>query len=168
MKIKEFIEKLENNKEVYPVKSYIPLQSKRVIARDALERAMDDADGFVSLDSTMAYVYLCMGLICEYFDVEFDDAENDYDALMSTGFSLDGAVAKDMSRAYEVFEFEKKDLMARNSIESQVAKVANSLMIAIDALSEKMNGAIGDFDISQIVPEGTDINELFGMLKRLK
>jgi hypothetical protein len=57
MKINEFIEKLENNKEVYPVTSYIPLQTKRIIARDALERNIDESDGFVNLDRTMADMY---------------------------------------------------------------------------------------------------------------
>ena len=168
MKINEFIEKLENNKEVYPVKSYIPFQSKRIIARDVLERFMDDSDGFIKIDNTMAYVHFYMNLICEYFGVEIEDAENDYDVLMSTGFALEGAIAQDIERAYKVFECEEKNLMTQNSIEAQVARVANSLVEAIDALSEKMSGAIDEFDMSQIVPEGTDVNELIGLLKKLK
>ena len=168
MKINEFIKKLENDKEIYPVKNYIPLQIKRILARDALEKAMDDSDGFIKLDRTMADVYFAMNLIREYFDVEIEDIENDYEAIMAAGFSFDDNIFKDICRAYKVFDYEEKDLMTQNSIEAQVAKVANSLVNAIDVLSEKMSGAIGDFDINQIVPEGTDVNEFIGMLNKLQ
>ena len=157
MKVKEFIEKLENNEEVNPVKYYIPLQTKRAIVRDVLERNMDDNDGFIKLDRTMADVYFTMSLIGEYFDVEIEDVESDYEAIMAAGFSFDDVIFKDVCRAYKVFDYEEKDLMAQNSIEAQVAKMVNSL-----------TNAISNFDVSKLIPEGTDVNELMELLNKYK
>ena len=168
MKVIEFIENINNGINNEYVETYIPFQTKRIIARDALERASDDIDGFISLDHTMANVYFYMNLAREYFGMETDDVESDYDALMSVGFDLGNSVADDVSDAYKIFENEMKNLMAQNSVEAQMAKIVDSLVKTINRLSGKLEESIGDFNASDILPEGVDVMELLELIKKYK
>jgi hypothetical protein len=164
MNVMEFIENIKNYVDNEYVKYYIPFQTKRIIARDALERATDDMDGFVRLDHTMANMYFYMHLVHEYFGVEIEDIENDYDALMSIGFDLGDLVYEDVCESYKIFASEKKNLMYENSVEAQFAKISNSLVNAINGLYEKF----GSVDMSNILPEGVNADELLELIKKYK
>jgi len=173
MKINEFIEKCKGVKdinEVIEIKKYIPIVSKRTIARDALDRNMDDINGFIEIDNVSADVSFTMGVVCACTGLEYDDIVSDYDSLCEAQL-MDKIIEKigaDYFHALQVLEQEKDAVLTRNSIEAQVARVANSLVEAIDGLSRKLEDSIGDFNINQVIPEGTDLSQLFNMLKTLK
>lgn len=170
MKVMEFIEKYKNEVSMFDVKRYLPLNAKRTIARDAIDINIDDVNGFIEIDEVVTDACFEMGIICEYAGLESDNVIADYDALNESGLMgiIISKIGQDYFNALQVLVKEKEAVLARNSIEAQVAKLIDSLTNTIESLSEKMDGAIGSFDMSKILPEGTNLNEMFEMLNKYK
>ena len=173
MKINEFIEKyngVDKISDVIKIKRYISLNKKRMIARDAIDRNMSDIDGFITIDNIGADVSFVMNLIPLYTGLEVIDEIEDYDALCGSGLMTEiiKAVEADFNDARAILVAEREAVLAQNSIEAQVAKIANSLVTAINGLSGKFADAVGNFDMNKIVPEGTDVNELMELFKKYK
>ena len=179
MKIREFVENAKdkfigNVEEMVLVNKYIPVQKKRILARDILDRCVDDADGFIVVDKFDKEIYFTVAALSEYtcleFSNDYDTILEEYDALCSAGYldMLIEMIGLDFYRFEEVFRKEKDAILSRNSVEAQVAKVANSLVEAIDGLAEKLNGAIGDFDVSKIIPEGTNVTQIMDLFNKYK
>ena len=179
MKINEFIEKANGKTatgidEMVITRKYVPIQEKRMIARDVLDRCVDDTDGFITIEQFDKDIYFTIASISAYTNLEFStDYETlieEYDALAKDSWFviLPELVGGDITVLWETLVDEEKMLLSRNSIEAQVAKVVDGLLNAIDRISTKFENSIGDIDISKVIPEGTNLNEIMSMLNKLK
>ena len=180
MKIKEFIKNTNINEvtlstdENIVSSKYIPVEKKRAIARDILDRCIDDMNGFVTVNEIDREIYFTVSALEGYTVLEFSSdyasIVEEYDALYESGWLdvIPDLIGKDIKTLIEVLDHEEKTLLSRNSIEAQVANVANSLVRAIDGLSEKLEGVVGDFDMKKFIPEGTDVTELLDFISKLK
>lgn len=172
MKINEFIEKNFNTQEEFEAilaRKYIPIQEKRMIARDILDRCIDDTDGFITFDEIDKSIYFVTHALSAYYDLEFSsDYEElviEYDALCECKYKnehpmlevLTILIGDDLKKLKKVVDKEQTAILSRNSVEAQVAKVANSLAEAIN-----------NFDVSKIIPAGTDLNKMMETLNKLK
>lgn len=178
MKINEFLNNVngktaEEIESMVIVRKYIPIQEKRMIARDILDRCMNDINGFVVIDNVDKSIYFTINSIAAYTNIEFsedyEDAIEEYDILVDSYWvkNFNDFIGADIDILWNVLLDEEKMLLTGNSIEAQVAKVANSLVNAVDVISDKINNSIGDFNMNQLIPEGTDVNKLMDMLKKL-
>lgn len=170
MKIREFIEKDFNTQEEFEtilVRKYIPIQEKRMIARDILDRCIDDTDGFITFDEIDKGIYCVTQALSAYCDLEFNsDYEaliSEYDALCEYKYKNEYPVldvftiliGDDLKKLKKVIDKEQDAILKRNCIEAQVAKVANALVSTVDEL-----------DVNKIVPDGTNMLEILEMLKK--
>lgn len=173
MKINEFIEKCKNVEKISNViqfNKYIPLNQKRIFARDAIDKNMSEIDGFITIDNIGTDVSFAMNLIHEYTGLQVVDEIKDYDALCGSGLmtAILIEVEEDFNDARAILIEERNAVLAQNSIEAQVAKVTSSLVAAINSLSGKFVNAMDDFDIDKIIPEGANINELLDFARKYK
>lgn len=173
MKIKELVEKytgVEKISNIIKIKRYISLNQKRMLARDAIDRNMDDVDGFITIDNIGADVSFVMNLIPLYTGLEVVDEIDDYDALCGSGIMTEilKAVEKDFDDARAILVAEREAVLAQNSIEAQVARVTDRLTSVINGLSGKFAEVIDGYDVSKIMPEGTNVDELLELIKKYK
>lgn len=168
MKINEFIENIngkseEEFEEMIIARKYIPIQDKKMIVRDVIDRCIDDIDGYITVDSVELQMLFQVAKVKAYTNLEFssdyEEMINEYDMLCRDGWIdvFDVAVGADVDRLLSVMECEKKSALERNSVEAQIAKVAT---IIADAINR--------FDVSKIIPEGIDFNEMLDTLNKLK
>ena len=179
MKIKEFLENVkgkttEEIEAMIVVRKYIPIQEKRMVARDVLDRCVDDVDGFIAIDEIDRDMFFQIERVkaytCLEFSENYDDMMNEFDAFCADRwfYILSELIGRDSHEFSRVMTYEKELLLKSNSIEAQIAKVTNSLIGAIDGLSNKIGNSIGEFDMTKILPEGTNMNELLEVLKKFK
>lgn len=180
MKINEFFDNIkkcnsiEEMEEMSVVRKYIPIQEKRMIARDILDRCVNDIDGFIVIDDVDKSIYFTIKSIAAYTKLEFsedyEEAIEEYDTIIKCYWlkRFHDFIGADIEVFWNVLLDEEKMILAGNSVEAQVAKVANSLVNAVDRISIKFENSIKDIDISKVIPEGTSFNELMEMLNKLK
>lgn len=177
MKINEFIEnsngKSGNELEAMVlVRNYVPIQEKRMICRDVLDRCVDDSDGYVTIDHFDKTIYFTTAILKAYTNIEFSEDYNscieEYDALCKDNWIkvLFVMIGDDIKRFEKVFKNEKSAMLERNSVEAQVAKVVNGLVGAIDALSGKLESSLDGANFN--LPEGVDFTELMDLFKKYK
>ena len=168
MKINEFLSNVNDKnvskiEEMVVVRKYVPIQEKRMVARDILDKCVDDVYGHIVVDEVDVSILFKVAQIkaytCLEFSEDYDEMIEEYDALCKDKwfYFFDELIGKDVTEFRVVMEREKDAMLSVNSIEAQVAKVAYSLVEAIN-----------NFDASKIIPEGTDLNQIMETLNKLK
>lgn len=155
------------------VTSYIPIQEKRMIVRDILDKCMDDHDGFVTIDEVDKEIYLTLIMLREYHGLEISD---DYDSMVAEYDTLakSGVLewlrtdVRDKQVLQDIMYQEQHAILARNSMGAQVAKVANALVGAIEGITNKFEGAINGLDVNKIIPDGVDVKQLMEFVSKYK
>jgi hypothetical protein len=60
------------------------------------------------------------------------------------------------------------DLLAENSIEASVAKVATSISENLDVFAGTLSDKLSEIDLKKIIPEDLDLNKLQRLLNKFK
>lgn len=172
MKIKEFIEN-EINVDVITTR-YMPVMKKQEICREVLENCVENVNGFLTINKTKGEVLITMMALQYYTNLKcgkkFEAVVKDYDLLCINNKLKDliFEIGEDFSVLMGVYEQESKIVLERNSVEAQVANVTNKLTQVIDDLKDKLVGAIGDYNLNDIIPEGTDMEALMDFVKEYR
>lgn len=158
--------------DIFDFNKYIPINQKRILVNNVLMLCAENVNDFVKIDEFKKEIYFMTGALKEYanleFSSDFDSMVEEYDMLCSSGCLAALTEEEDYKRLCALMEKEEKALLLQNSVEAQVAKVANSLIETIDQLSEKLEGSLGGINLGEILPEGTDITGLLNMIDLLK
>ena len=174
MKINELLTSMYSSgfnwMEELEVKHYIPIMSKKMFVMDVISACTDEVDGFVSADRFKMNIYFNMKVLGLYTNLEiandFDTMVEQYDLLCEKGVfnNLLSLFADEYSVMCSTLESLLDELLIQNSIDMQVVRIANKISNTIDILLDGLNGV----DLSSILPENINVNELINFVNRLK
>lgn len=180
MKIKEFIDAVQNiNIEtdvanLISVKKYITSASKVKLANAVIDLSAEYDRGFVKFNSYKRHLAFIFAAIEAHTNIKFADKWEDkiqeYDALCENGL-IDVVISTfktdyDVSR--EVLDMMCADMLAENSLEISIAKLAQSASENLDVFVGALADKLGELDIEKIIPEGLDLDKLQGLLNNFK
>lgn len=175
MKVESFVDKL-NNFEIdlgdYTY-VYVPVMKKREIVQDVLNKCIQNTNGYIVIDEFKKEIYFAVALIEEYFKVEFssefEQIAKEYDILCATHCleMLINELQDEYSRMKKLLETEANALLAQNSIEMQIAKVANALTTTVTSLSADFSNTLKEFNLNEILPSDVSTSEFMNIIKML-
>lgn len=179
MKIYELIESLKNKsakeiEDMAVVSRYVPISRKRIVARDILNKCIDDASGFIVIDGIDREVYFTMAVLQEYtcaeVSTEYDVVLEEYDMLCVADVfeTLVTLIGDDVAELLNVIDEEEKMILARNSIEAQVARAVNGFTETVAHVSDAMTSSLSNFDINKMLPQGTTLNDVVNLISKYK
>lgn len=171
MKAQELLENIKNGNfdiaTALEVKTYLPIKQKQMIAQLIINECTEQVNGVIKLDSMKQYLSYVKYMIKFYTNLEYTD--DDYDALCGTEYgettlvdAIMSCYLADAKECSRILNLMLDDYMRENSIEVSIGKFMNSLTNTVNGISEK----IGNFDMSQIIPEGIDIDKFNGFLEQ--
>ena len=171
MKILEFIEAVNSgNSSVLNIDLYLPVIEKKRIAMDIVSACTDAHDGYVFVDKFKMSIYLDMMFVDAYTDMDvsldFDEMMQQYDELCqnNTLTIIKNVCDTEYETMRNVLQCVLDELLDANSIEAQLAAIASTILDTIRAASNQLN----NLDITSILPDGVDVNELINTIKKLK
>jgi len=178
MTIREFIETIKETEipvvELITTKKYISSAEKIRVAKEAIDFSVEYDRGFVKFDSYAKHLSFIFKVIEAHTDLHFADdwAERmqEYDALYENDL-LNATIdtfRKDYEASLEVLEMICGDMLADNSIEASVAKVAQSISENLDVFVGTLSDKFEKVDIEKIIPKNLDLNKLQEFLKKIK
>lgn len=178
MKINEFVKATKENTssvaELIIIKKYIPSADKIRIAKEVIDVSVEYDHGFIKLDSYKKHLAFTFAIIESHTDLRFADSWVDkmqeYDTLCENDL-LDDVICTfkaDYDASLDVLNMMCGDLLADNSIEASVAKVAQSIAENLDVFVGSLSDKLEDFDIEKIIPKDLDLNKLTGLLNKIK
>ena len=177
MKMNELVERILEGyslNEVIEINDYIPIEDKKNIALEVLKKSMTNDNGYMQIDQFKKHVYFMIAMMREYAGIEFDQdfyvMMCEYDELCEYGIVdyVIEVVGKDYNRLEQIFDLMEKEFVAQNSIEAQIAKMANVVINSFGTLTSVIEEKVKDVDLSKIIPEGADIDQLMNVFKELK
>ena len=178
MEIKTFVEAIKNDGEIatvpniITVKKYASSATKVNVAKQAIDLSVEYNRGFVKFDSYKKHLAFLFGVIEEHTDLRFADNWNDkiqeYDMLCENELVdvIIDTFRRDYEASLEVLTMMCDDMVADNSIEASVAKVAQSIAENLDVLIGSLSDKIENTDVEQIIPKDLDLNKLQGFLNK--
>lgn len=178
MTINAFIETIKETEisvaELIATKRYIPSAEKIRIAKEVIDFSVEYDRGFVKFDSFAKHLSFIFNVIEAHTDLRFTDDWGDkmqeYDALCENDL-IDAIVdtfRKDYEISLEILDMMCNDLLADNSIEASVAKVAQSISENLDVLVGTLSDKLEKVDIEKIIPKDLDLNKLKRLLNKIK
>ena len=178
MNIKEFVKATKENTssmaELIAVNKYISSAEKIRIANEVMDISAEYDRGFIKFDSYKKYLAFTFAIIEAHTDLRFadnwDDKMHEYDILCESEL-LDAIIdtfKTDCDTSLKVLDMMCNDLLANNSIEASVAKVAQSVSENLDVFVGTLSDKLEDFDIQKIIPKDLDLNKLIGLLNKTK
>lgn len=176
MKINEFIKLIQeqHTMDAIKIKRYISTAEKIRLAKAVMDFSVEYDSGFIKFDSLKKQLAFTFSVIEAHTDLRF--AENwaekmqEYDALCEAELLdviIDG-FGKDYVASLDVLDMMCTDMLADNSIEASVAKLAQSISESIEMLAGSVADKIEDLDVEKIIPKDLDLNTLQRFLSKLK
>ncbi len=170
MTIFEFINNLsdERNMESIIKETYIPVEDKRNIALEVLEACTSESEGYVQIDRFKRDIYFTMAMLREYttlkLSYDYESMVEEYDVLYENNVPtiVFNYIGDDYKRAKRILSYEEQNILNKNSIEAQVAKVS---FAAVNML-HNINGKLENFNVNDLFPAGTDVNKTLEMLNK--
>lgn len=178
MKITEFIEKttgdLTSIAELISTRKRISSVEKIRIAKEVMDASVEYDRGFIKFDSYKKYLAFTFAIIESHTDLSFADNWADkmqeYDMLCDNDL-LDVIICEfraDYDASLEILNMMCNDLLADNSIEASVAKLAQSVSENLDVFVGMLSDKLEKLDIEKIIPKDLDLNKLKGLLNKVK
>lgn len=178
MKIKEFVEAIKEGSisivDLIAVKKYIPSAEKIRIAKEVMDASVEYDRGFIKFDSYKKHLTFTFVIIEAHTDLRFaddwPDKMQEYDLLCENDL-LDAIIdtfRKDYETSLEIFSTMCDDMLADNSIEASVAKVAQSISENLDVFVGTLSDKLEQLDIEKIIPKDLDLNKLTRLLNKTK
>ena len=175
MTIREFIKTTkENNSDFIPTKKYITSEEKVLLAKRVIDCSIRYNRGFINFDSYKRYLAFIFASIEAHTDLRFADDWNEkiqeYDALCEADLlgCIIGAFEKDHNATRGVLDMMCADMLAENSLEASVAKLAQSVSENLDVFVGALADKLEDLDIEKIIPKDLDLDKLQEFLDKLK
>jgi hypothetical protein len=167
-------ENATNISDLIAVKRYISSTEKIRVAKEVIDLSVEYDRGFIKFDSYKKHLAFIFGVIEAHTDLRFadnwDDKMQEYDALYEN--ELLDAIIDTFRRDYEaslmVLDMMCDDMLADNSIEASVAKLAQGVSENLDVFVGALSDKIEDLDIEKIIPKDLDLNKLQGLLNKFK
>lgn len=190
MKINEFVEsfkiaRVQNTKinpdaisewirEKIEIKTYIPFRQKREIAEMVVGQNIEVIDGIKKYDSINAYVGFVVAMISAHTNLEWgSDPVADYDLLAESG--LLPQIITEFQESYNecnvVMQMALAMELEDNNVNVLIGHFLDDILKKLGSVGEKFKGALGDFNIQDILGgniKEEDLTKLSGLLDRLK
>ena len=138
------------------VKTYLPMDVKKTIAKGIIYDCTDDSEGVVKVDSVERYMSYVKYMITMHTNLEYTN--EDYDKLCSAEYrdmnllnAIMSCFGDDAQECSRILDSMMDDLLMENSLEYSVAKFVNNLNKHIGDLAEKLNSKIDGFDIQSVL-----------------
>ena len=180
MKIMDFVNTIQGGNgmvaisDLISTKRYISSAEKEHIAKESIDLSVEYDRGFIKFDSYKKHLSFLFCVIEAHTDLCFEDNWADkmreYDVLCETEL-LDAIIdtfRKDYEASLDVLNMMCDDMLADNSIEASVAKLATSVSENLDVFVGALSDKIEDLDIEKIIPKDLDLNKLQGLLNNFK
>ena len=178
MTINAFIKTIKETEipvaELIATKKYISSAEKIRVAKAVADFSVEYDRGFVKFDSYAKHLSFIFNVIEAHTDLRFADDWADkmqeYDALCENEL-LDAIIdtfRKDYESSLEVLDMMCNDMLADNSIEASVAKLAQSISENLDVLAGTLSDKIEKVNIEKIIPKNLDLNKLQEFLRKIK
>lgn len=180
MTIKEFIEIMQNNdhnatiSDIVATKRYITSADKVSVAEEVVDLSVDYDRGFIKFDRYKKHLAFIFESIEAHtnliFADDWPDKIQEYDMLCEKDL-LDAIIdtfRKDYNASRDVLDMMCADMLAENSIESSIVKLAQSASENLDVFVGTLSDKIEELDIEKIIPKDLDLDKLKGLLSKLK
>ena len=180
MTIREFIEIMKNNDEsaiisdVIATKRYITSADKVRIAKEVMDLSVEYDRGFIEFNSYKRHLTFIFESIEAHtnliFSDDWSDKMNEYDMLCENDLldTIIDTFRKDYNASRDVLDMMCADMLAENSVDASIVKLAQSVSENLDLFIGVLTDKLEDFDIEKIIPKDLDLNKLKGLLNRLK
>lgn len=180
MKINEFIKEVQENKttvaisDLITTKKYISSAEKVRLAKDVLDFSVEYDSGFIRFDSYKKHLLFLFSAIETHTELHFADSWIDkmqeYDALCENELidAIIDTFRKDYEASLEVLDMICGDMIASNSIEASMAKLAMSVSENLDVFVGTLADKLKNFNIEKIIPKDLDLNKLQKLLDKIK
>ncbi len=176
MKVSELLKftDITNIAEIIKVKKHISTPEKLLVAKEAMDASVEFDRGYISFDSHKKYLAFIFAVIEAHANLEFadtwDERVAEYDVLCEK--ELLGHIIAEFQHSYEtcmsVLQMKCDDLLALNSVEASMAKVATSISENIDVLVGTLSDKLSEINLKKIIPEDLDFNKLQRLLNKFK
>jgi hypothetical protein len=176
--VKEFVEKITTEdvaiSDLIAVKKYVSAEAKISLAKDVLDYSVEYDRGFVKFDSYKKHLAFIFGVIEAHSDLRFADDWNErmqeYDVLCENDLlnAIIDTFRRDYEASLEVIDMMRDDMLADNSIEASVAKLAQSVSENLDVFVGALADKLENLDIEKIIPKDLDLNKLQRLLNKIK
>lgn len=177
MKIEKFVEIMEANKgKIYSktnanamsdfikktleVKEYLPLQEKRDLISQIIDKSIIYENSMYKFDEIDKYVHLVMLSIAAYTNIELsDDIENDYDELCRSGLltMIVDSFKDEYKSIMMLLDMQCNYILADNALGAKIGAFVESLSKNLDSLAtvlktkvEKMNLDMSNIDLDNV------------------
>lgn len=177
MKIEKFVEIMEANKgKIYSktnanvmsdfikktleVKEYLPLQEKRDLISQIIDKSIIYENSMYKFDEIDKYVHLVMLSIAAYTNIELsDDIENDYDVLCRSGLltMIVDSFKDEYKSVMMLLDMQCNYILADNALGAKIGAFVESLSKNLDSLAtvlktkvEKMNLDMSNIDLDNV------------------
>lgn len=150
------------------VKEYVPFKTKREIAEMIVAQNIEVIDGIKKYDSISGYVSLVVASISAHTNLEWSsDPVADYDLLAESGL-LPLVIAEFQGSHSEL------DIMLKMALEMELEDNKTNVLIGhflddvlkkIDGLSGALSGALGDFDLEEML-SNENMAKIVGLLNK--
>lgn len=178
MKIKEFVEQMKEGNAVasdlVSVKKYITFEDKIRMANQIIDFSSDYDRGVVMFDGLKKQLAFVFAVIEAHTDLRFaddwDERVHEYDILCENDL-LDviiGEFEKDYNASIDVLDVMCANILAENSVEASIAKLAQSISENLDVFVGALADKLEDLDIEKIIPKDLDLNKLQRLLNKIK
>lgn len=172
MKVKELLVNLKNKnfnmEKELQVKTYLPIEEKKLIAHTIIEECTFEEGYAVHLDSVQQYLSYVKYMILHHTNLGYSDA--DYDVLCSTEYedtTLLNAIlelfGEDAAECSRILNLMLDDYMRSNSIEYTVGQFMSSLRGGIGILVDALKNKIENDELE--MPSYMDMQKLGDFLK---
>jgi hypothetical protein len=187
MKCVEFVKKFKNKKiantktdntivdsfirKELEVREYVPFKEKRAIVELLVLKNIDVVDGVKKHDSISGYVSFVAAMLTAHTNLELDDPIADYDILAEN--KLLAPIIETFRSSYDECDVLLKMALAQeledNNVNMTFARFLNGILERLDAVGEVLKSTVGNVDVSSILGEQfnqDDLNKLKGFLDR--
>ncbi len=176
--VREFIEQFENGKtplaDLMTIKTYMSVPEKLRIAEIVIDSSAEYDRGYVKFDTYKKYLAFIFAVIEAHTELEFaadwDTRIAEYDALCKKG--LFNHIIECFQDSYDdcwlVLNMKCNDLLANNSVEANMAKIAQSVIENLDVIIGTLSDKLAEIDLKKIIPEDLDLNKLQKLLNKFK
>ncbi len=178
MTIKEFVNVIKENTisvtDLIATKRYISSEEKIRLAKEVVDFSVEYDRGFVKFDSYAKHLSFIFNVIETHTNLCFSDNWADkmqeYDLLCENGLleAIIDTFRRDYEVSLEVLDMMCDDMLADNSIEASISKLAQSVSENLDVFVGELSDKFKDFDIKKIIPKDLDLNKLLGLLNKIK
>lgn len=173
MKVKELLKNIKNKEfkldKGLEVKTYLPIELKKTIAKGIMYDCTNDENGATKIDSVQRYMSYVKYMITTHTNLEYTD--EDYDALCSTEYgettllnAIMDCFGEDAKECSRILNLTMDDFVQEMSIEFSIAKFLNGLNETISGFTNK----IGSIDLQSMIPDNMDMSKLGTFLQDYK